>query len=300
MHGGVVRTRAGAAWTRSRLGVLPAGAALVAGAACSSGGAPPAGSQAPATEPPPGFSATLLQYSHDAVAKEVVVKVANGSEREFTVDTLGVSAPGFEEIGPFRFGTVVPPGRAFDLRMPYGTPECGEPSTEGPTTVAVTFADADAEAGTVEVPVQGADVLARIHDATCAAEAVRSAVPLSWGPDWSLTGSGDELTAVGRLEVGPVAEGEQATLGTFNPTTLFQISLPRPPGVLRPGQRVTVPAHVRPTRCDPHALGESPQGFQFELRVRLAPDSEALVPVLPPPEVKRFLQDYWVRRCDVG
>jgi hypothetical protein len=257
--------------------------------------------------PPPGFPASLLQYSHDAVADRVVVKVANSSERPFTVERLGIDAAGFAPIGPFDFGTEVPPGRAFDLRMTYGTPDC-DADTARPVALVVSFA---AGGGEVRVPVEdGAQVLRRVHDSTCAARAARSAVPLSWSPAWSVTTVDGQLTAVGTLQLGPVQEGTRVQLGTFNPTTLFQISLRNPPPSIGPGQRAEVVAHVRPTRCDPHALGESPQGFEFLLRLWVArpgdtsgadgTETEALVPVPPAPEVKKLLEDYWLRRCAVA
>lgn len=91
-------------------------------------------------KPPAGFSASVLQYSHDAVVDRIAVKVANGSERAFTVARLGVRAPGWGPIGPFDYGTEVPPGRAFDLRMTYGEPDCDEAASARRLSVEVTFA----------------------------------------------------------------------------------------------------------------------------------------------------------------
>jgi hypothetical protein len=281
---------------------------LLAGSGCAGDAGRP-GQPAPHPDPPPpGFTASLLQYSHDAVADRVVVKVANTSQRPFTVERLGIDAAGFAPIGPFDFGTEVAPGRAFDLRMTYGTPDCGTSATSRAVALVVSFAGSSGE---VRVPVEdGAQVLRRVHDSACAARAARSAVPLSWSPAWSVTTVDGQLTAVGTLEVGPVQDRARVQLGTFNPTTLFQISLRNPPPSLGPGQRAQVVAHVRPTRCDPHALGESPQGFEFLLRLWVTTlgdtsgakvaETEALVPVLPAAEVKKLLEDYWLRRCAVA
>lgn len=138
----------------------------------------------------------------------------------------------------------------------------------------------------------------RIHDERCAVETARAAVPLSWGEEWSRRGEGNELTAVGTLRAGPVAEDAEVRLVGFNPTTLFQLSLRNAPATLAAGESADITVHLRPTRCDPHALGESPQGFEFLLRVRLeGSDVEPLVPVLPSKEAKERLTDYWVERC---
>lgn len=246
--------------------------------------------------PPAGFSASVLQYTHDAVVDRIAVKVANGSERPFTVEELGLRAPGFAPLGPFDYGTEVPPGRAFDLRMTYGEPDCDEQASARRLSVEVTFAG---RAGPVVVPVEdGAELMKRIHDERCAVETARAAVPLSWGEEWSTRGEGDELTAVGTLRAGPVADGQEVRLAGFNPTTLFQLSLRNPPAALASGESAEVTVHLRPSRCDAHALGESPQGFEFLLRVGLAgSDVEALVPVLPNEQAKKLLTDYWVERC---
>lgn len=248
--------------------------------------------QGPLAEPPAGFSAELLQYTFDVVNEDVVVKVRNTSDRSFTVRTLEVLAPGFDGIGSVDFGTVVPPGRAFDLRLPYGAPAC-ERSGSGPVRLRMEFTGTDEP---VVVEAGNGEVLHRVYEQTCAAEEAAEAVPMRWAGDWRVRGTGRTAVVVGTLEVGPVAADDVALAG-INPTTQFQLTLQEPP-VLQAGDRVRVPVELRPSRCDAHAVGESHQGFLFLVRLRfLAEDREALVPVVPDEADRPLLTGYLLERC---
>lgn len=249
----------------------------------------------PVAEPPAGFSAELLQYTFDVVNEDVVVKVRNTSERPFTVETLEVLAPGFDGIGSVDFGTVVPPGRAFDLRLPYGDPACAG-SGSGPVELRLQFAGTEEP---VVVRAGNGEVLHRVYEQTCAAEEAAEAVPMRWAADWRVRGTGDRAVAVGTLEVGPVT-AEQVQLAGINPTTQFQLT-PQDPPVLDRGDELGIPVELRPSRCDAHAVGESHQGFLFLVRLRfLAEDREVLVPVVPDAGDRPFLTRFLLERCGLG
>lgn len=278
---------------------LPAGlaaglAAATLAVACSVPDGRPVAEE-PTAGPPEGFSAELLQYTFDVVNEEVVVKVRNTSTEQFTVETLEILAPGFDGIGTVNFRTVVGPGRAFDLRLPYGAPACAR-SGDGPVELRLEFTGVD---GPVLVEADNGDVLHRVYEQTCAAEEAAEAVPMRWAGDWRVRGTGDRAVAVGTLLVGPVT-AEEVQLTGINPTTQFQLS-PQDPPVLHGGDELGVPVELRPSRCDAHAVGESHQGFLFLVRLRfLAEDREVLVPVVPDERDRPFLTGYLLDRCHLG
>lgn len=266
--------------------------ALVAG--CSGpAAAPPA---EPTAEPPKGFGVLITQYTHDVPKQEVAVQVSNSSTRDLRVESLEVLAPWFDGPGVVETGTLVEPGRRYDIRVPYGEPDCDvEPRPER-LRLALTFAGVEGTAAVA--PSSGADLLARIHREACGAERVQEVAPMEWASGWETRGSGNDLVAVGTLRIGPVADGHEVSLLGTVPSVIMQLEPRDVPEVLRAGDEVDVEVLARPTRCDPHVLADSGMGWQFLFRVRiLDEDLEGLVPMPPSKAQRAQLEDYWLQRC---
>jgi predicted small lipoprotein YifL len=279
---------------RGRYAVPLALLLLTAVAGC--GAEPAAAPPADPVEPPAGFGVKVTQYTHDVPKQEIAVQVSNSSDRNLTVESLEVLAPWFEGPGLVDTGTVVEPGRAYDIRVPYGEPRCGVRPEPAKLRVAFTFAEVE---GTATVaPHEGADLLTRIHEESCGAIRAQKVAPMQWVPDWETQGSGDDLVAVGTLRIGPVEEGQEVTILGTVPSVIFQVDPKDVPEVLRGGELVEVPVELTPTRCDPHVMADSGMGWEFLFRVRLlTEDVEALVPMPPSKEGRAQLEEYWLQRC---
>lgn len=265
---------------------------LVAG--CSGpAAAPPA---EPVAEPPEGFGVLITQYTHDVPKREIAVQVSNSSARDLRVESLEVLAPWFDGPGVVDTGTLVEPGRAYDIRVPYGEPDCGVEPRPGRLRVAFTFDGVDGTA--VVRPSEGADLLTRIHEETCGAQRVQQIAPMEWVSDWETRGSGNDLVAVGTLRIGPVTDGHEVSLLGTHPSVIMQLAPQDVPEVLRGGDLVEIEVEARPTRCDPHVLADSGMGWEFLFRVLvLDEDLEALVPMPPSKAGRAQLEDYWLERC---
>lgn len=274
--------------------VVPLALLLTLVAACAGQAAgPPAERRA---EPPAGFGALITQYTHDVPKQEIAVQVSNGSDEDLTVESLEVRAPWFDGPGVVDTGTVVEPGRKYDIRVPYGEPDCDVEPRPGRLRVAFTFAGVD---GTATVtPRSGADLLERIHREACGAERVQEVAPMAWVSDWEIRGSGNDLVARGTLRIGPVTDGHEVSLLGTVPSVIMQLDPQDVPEVLHAGETADIEVEARPTRCDPHVMADSGMGWQFLFRVRvLDEDLEGLVPMPPDKSQRAQLEDYWLQRC---
>lgn len=275
--------------------VVPLAVALIVLVASCAGPAAAPRSQTRA-EPPSGFGVLVTQFTHDVPKKQIAVRVSNSSKRDITVDSVEVRAPWFHGPGVVDTATRVPPGLAYDIRMPYGEPNCDvEPRPER-LRVAVTFSGVDGTA--LLTPSEGADLLTRIHQETCGAERVQEVAPMEWASGWELRGSGSELHAVATLRMGPVLEGHEVSLLGTVPSVIFQMAPQDPPEVLRGGETAEIEVEARPTRCDAHAMADNGAGWEFLFRVLiLDEDLEALVPMPPSKSQRAELEEYWLQRC---
>jgi hypothetical protein len=273
--------------------VLALVALLVLAACGAPAAAPPTERRA---EPPPGFGVLVTQFTHDVPKKQIAVRVSNSSDRDITVESIDVRAYWFDGPGVVDTATRVPPGLAYDIRIPYGEPNCDVEPRPGRLRVALTFAGIDGTA--VMTPSEGPDLMTRLHKETCAAQRLQEIAPMTWASDWETRGGGDDLVAVATLRIGPVTDGHEVTLLGTVPSVIFQMAPQNPPEVLRAGQTANVEVEARPTRCDPHVLADNGAGWEFLFRMRiLDEDLEALVPMPPNKAQRAQLEDYWLQRC---
>ena len=315
-------------------------AALAMGliAACSSG--LPATEGSPATERPPAtggsdVSVRVIQYRSDEINRVVAVQVANLAEDPVTVESVEVVAPGFTGVGPVDFAATFPPGRSFDLRVPYGEPVCSE-AVEEPVVVRLGIAGEEP----VELrPTEGAELLRRIHDDTCSVSATLEALPLrwkknGWRPDsspegaellrrihddtcsvsatlealplrwkkngWRPDSSPEGPVVVGTLLAGPVTGPETMRIVALEDTTLLTTSTRTVPLNLAPGRSASVNVVFTPQRCDAHAMADNKKGFEIGVRIArttAADEDGVVVPVVPDVAAQDVLEEMVLERC---
>ena len=283
-----------------RGGVVVVTTALLVAAGCSATGEPAEPPEHPEAAQLRAATATLMQYTHDEVNRVLVVKLHNGSaEDTVSLDSVEVEAPGFDNLDRLDVTANIAAGRTLDLRLPYGELNC-DVSVDGAVVLRLGLPDAS---GTVDlVNPDGTGLLRRIHDDECSAARLREATLLRWDDRWRRTGSGEALVVHGTLHVGPVAAGTDARLLGVEDTVLFDARSPALPRALGGGDAFTVDVGFVPTRCDAHALGESPQGFQIAARLR-APGAasdgtdDVFVPLVPDKAAQDVLTQGWLEQC---
>lgn len=268
-------------------------------AGCSSG---PTTAQGPpaAEESTPEVSVRVMQYRSDEVNRVLAVKVGNLADDPVTIDSVEVLAPGFDGVGPVDFAATFPPGRSFDLRVPYGEPVCGEPA-DGPLAVRLGITGR----GTVELrPTEGDALLRRIHDDTCSVSAALEALPLHWKKDgWRPDDTPAGPVVVGTLVAGPVEGPDTMRVVTLEDTTLLTTSTRSLPGGLAPGRTVSVPVVFTAQRCDPHAMADNKKGFEIGVRVAragAAGGDGVVVPVVPDLPAQDLLEKMVLERCGLA
>lgn len=278
---------------RRAVAALVVAAALAGPAACSAEGG---------VEPSPdvGVDVTLMQYTHDEVNRVLVVKVTNPSDEVVHLDSVQVATPAFSGGGPVSYVVSLPPGRTFDLRVPYGEPDCDVAVTPADLVVRLGAPDSRETQDLVAPP--GTGLVRRIHDEECVVRRVLDTTPMTWSGRWRTTGSGRALVGHGGLRVGPVTGNRAVRLAGLEGTVLFDPRTGVLPTTLAVGESATVHIRITPTRCDPHALGESPQGFVFHLLVTPQGMGDSgrgvvWVPLVPDRAGKDFLVDTWLQQC---
>lgn len=287
---------------RRAVAALAAAGSLTAAAACSTSSDQVAagGPSGPASSPWAAVDVRLMQYTHDEVNRVLVVKVTNPSDEVVRLDSVEVSTPAFTGGGPVEYVVSLPPGRTYDLRVPYGEPVCDAAAAPADLVVRLGLPDS---ADTMDLAApEGSSLVRRIHDEECLVRRVLDTTPMRWTDGWRTTGHGRDLVVHGRLRVGPVSGDRPVRLVGIEGTVLFDPRSRALPTTLAVGEAAVLPVRVTPTRCDPHALGESPQGFVFNLRVAPAGMTESgraavWVPMVPDVAAKNFLVDSWLEQC---
>lgn len=265
--------------------------------ACSSSGQ----EQDPEPQPLEGATVTLLQYTHDQVNRNLVVKVAAGEE---TVQVEGVEVLTGAFTGTDRadVAATIPPGGDIDLRVPLGDPDCSLDLRA--TDVSVRFGTPDG--ADVTVAPEGADFLADLHARECLAHDAVTAVPLTWAEHWRTTGEGERTRLTARLQVGPVVSDSgdgAARIVALDGSVIFVLrgrELRDGPLSVATGERGALTVEFRPNRCDAH-VWETSRGFEFEARLTVPGSSEeVLVPVVPPRDKQQLLSRTWRAQCGVA
>ena len=228
----------------------------------------------------------------------VSVALTNAGGEPVEVQRLSLRSRAFEPVAPMERPLTVPAdGSSGRFFLPYGAPVCGQ-DVSAVLVVAVRTA-----AGVREVEAPIADRtpgLGRLHELTCAAEAVTAQAEVGFGDRWERAATGGEQVL--RTTLVLERRGTQEVAVTrLDGNVVFTLGAPgagTPVLVLPAGQAsVEVPVEVRASRCDPHALTESKRELllSFASFARVADGPEAAVRLRVPPsgeaEVLRLMQD---------
>lgn len=272
---------------------------LLATAASCSAVSPAPGSPRPASSAPPPVTAGINQFRDNYSSQIIEIQLTNNTAAPLTVLGAELTSPLFTSGISWEApdgGIELPPGQAKSLPAPLPAPDC----TRGPAPVTATAGSAAggttdpaavslrlaASAGQTEQQKATAPapdpygVLTRNNAEMCLSRAASAVAGFRLEPDLEV--SADGRTAVVRLIITPrlaagPAGGQPLTIDRIEGTTLLgeDQDMPWPRSVAvsaggqRPGQDIVLGLHIRPVRCDPHAVAEDKVGTLLPLRVRV-------------------------------
>ena len=299
------------AWTSAVVALAVVLGAVGCGTGEPPAGAPPTpdrptGSVSPSSLPPglasvdaharAGLDGELLQFRRDVALRRVEVRLV-AANAGLVVDALTVRASGLSLERTRPVEAALRPGAGLDLPVVMGEPDCSV--VAGPAVAVVGLRDATGARRTVEVPLDDDGLLARLHAADCADRAlldqagldvVRSdPVETADGPamriEIALTRtSGDDPVRV----TGTGAN----TVYTIEPVSALPVVLDDEP--------VSLVIDMLPSRCDPHALGESYRTSLVDLVVALGDGDPRPFVLTPDDDVRRQLENFAVDTCRDG
>jgi hypothetical protein len=253
----------------------------------------------------PTLTGELTRYRRDEALRRLQVKLGQaGDEPSVVVQSLRLTLPGYEDGPVSEVGSDSRPGSVVDLPVQLGAPVCpdaGGPTTEDavPAGAPVAVAVVESSDGPVEVEVALTDpdgVGPQTWSRECSSLAALAAAPLGLGASWVRGGPAGALTASGELVVGPVADGRSVEVVEVVGTTLFNASASLPVTV-GAGDWAVLPLVVAPSRCDPHAVGESKRGYAFGVRVVVDGGEPVLVTVEPSEAARVQMEDVLLEQC---
>ena len=283
-------------------------AVLLLASACSDGpaaGRPPAAasSSTPASpspsgpalptvrepaDPVPGIEAEAVRLRTDAAAGGRIQVRITASD-EFTVTSVALDSPGFEELPPREVSSDFVPGRVTDLRTPLGGVRCDVAPV--PASARLTVVRGSAEPERVDVPL-AAEVLTRIHADECAEQALARMVAIQVG---GLRDDGDGLT--GSLELLRRSGQEEVRVTRLARSVLMAVEADLPLVLSADAARASTAIRFTPATCEAHVLAETKQPFRFPMGVQVAADGERTADLPVSEDVRARLQALVRRVC---
>lgn len=269
---------------------------VVVGLTACSAGPPSPALTSPGSLPPDvvdRIGVEIYQARLDWAERVVSLRVHNDSDEPVTIVSGRLVAPGFVGVAAGDRERRAPAGYSQDVEVPLGKPECTGGAAPAPRTTAapdgtrVELAladDAGRTASVTLVPDDPTGNLARIHDEDCAAALVATGATITAEPELATRTIDDELRAVVRLRVTPVAGGPRVEVLSVDRTILFA----------PPGQGRSWPASVSDgvvelptvaTRCDPHAVAEDKRGTFWGVHATVDGVEQHVFYVPSPPEL---------------
>ena len=271
-----------------RVGAVGAALLVAALLVAACAGAPD--TAGPAPPPGPGLDAEAVQLRTDVAAGgRFQVRVTATGEEPFTVTSVALDSPGFVPVPPVSKSTGFEPGQVTDLRTPLGPVRCD--AAPEPAAVLLTVVRDGGAADELRVPME-ADVLARVHAAGCAAQALSEVATVAVT---GLRPGGEEL--VGRLALTRRSGTDELRVVRIARSVLMAVEADLP--VVLGGTAREAAGEVRftPATCEPHVLAESKQPFRFPLAVEVAGGEEVVVDLPLTDAARSRLQDLVDRVC---
>ena len=227
----------------------------------------------------PGMAAEIvLLRTDEAVGGQVQVRITDTGAEPFAVTALRLDSPGFRPLPATQVEATFAPGRTIDLPTPYGKPDCSAAPLPAVAEVALVRSGRAAE--DVRVPLSG-EVLRRIHDRECAAEAVLEVVDVEVE---DLREDGDVLR--GLLVLTRRTGDKPVTASRLGRSVLIDVAAEELPVELAGEGSSSTPLTFRPATCDAHVLSETKKPYVFPLQVAVG-DGDTAVLDLPLDAVAR-------------
>lgn len=284
-----------------RTAALPAAAGLLAGAALLAGcGGGSGDSAAPRLgPPPPGVTALATQTRPDEAAGDrFQVKVSNDGAVPVTVSGVQLRSPGFAPAPVTTREEVFPPGIAYDLPAPYGSPVCDRPVA--PLEVLLRLREGGTTRDVVAPLAEDDGLMGRIHDTECRQRALARQVQVQLDPRLvPVPGtSGADLELGGVLHVRRGTTQEPVTVPSTRGNVLYDLLAPQLPAVLAAGSAsLDVPVQFGMTSCDQHLLAEVKKPYDFTVFVAVGTAGPLAVPLATDQAQRTRLQAFVAEAC---
>jgi hypothetical protein len=264
-----------------------------------------AGCGTPAEAPealPAGVTASVLQTRSDVVDGRLVVQIDNGTDGEFTIDRLDVSAPGLEDGMVLDRQKELSAGKSVQLRLDLVPVRCG--GDAGPATIGLEVQTSTGPASGTVVADDPYDTLAALQETGCLARSVEQIATFTLPERLRVEGAGEAQRGWIDISVEPTGDGGSLTIAQILGTTLLsaegglnwaytaEIAADDPP--------MTIELPVRPARCDQHAGAEDKRGTIIPLEITTSDGWSGLYELRSSQPLKDDLFTYFTERCNLG
>ncbi|WP_137846396.1 hypothetical protein [Microbacterium sp. 2FI] len=256
---------------------------------------------------PDEVTVELIQLRSDVAARQVQLRITNGSDDPLTVGDVTVDDPRFRDdiTRVLERTSTIPAGGQVDIRLQLPAVECpSPPDGEVVVEAALELIVAGDPAIAVTPLTDPLDVIGPLHERECRAEALTDAASIAFtGFEPSPPGEPAtlELTVTPTGDAAATVAGIQTTnLLTFGSADTTAETYPIDLDVA-PGDReaVVIALPLVPLRCDAHAVQEDKRGTIFDVEV--AVDGEPGEIELAAPEDLRGRILTWVAEwCGFG
>ncbi|MGO4147185.1 hypothetical protein AB4Y77_19040 [Paenarthrobacter sp. YAF11_1] len=287
---------------RSLVVGMAIGVALPLAAACDSGDS----SQQPSTTGSGPITVEVNQ-SRDQYGKQaILLQLTNTTDAPLTVTGARLRSTLFDDDiswEPSEGGLELPPRQPKSLPAALPAAAC-EASGDSPPELNARITYAAPDKDPVEENAAATDpygVLTRNAGELCLAAAAAAVATMDLDP--ALEVAADGRTAVVRLVVTPATPGGTAkrlTIESIDGTTLLAETPadPWPRNVtIAPGDATRdLALHIRPARCDPHAVAEDKVGTLLPLRITVG-ERQGLVKIAASNELRGRIYDFVTAAC---
>ena len=277
-----------------RRGAALLGAALAL-AACSA--TTPGASEDPTRSTPVDATGVLRQFRADLVRR--VVQVTVTAARPLEVQQVQLRVAGLDPLPPTPVDVAVPAGGRVDLAVPYGAAQCSQ--APGAAVATLTVRTADGTPDEVVLPLVDDGLVGRLHGGECAEVALRAAVDLQVGPEWTQTQDADGRPLLtGTVRLVRREPGRTVVLQELGANVILSVTSDRPPPLLVLGPDEPsgeVPVRLRASRCDPHALTESKRTSLLNVYAATDDRSPRLTTITPDPASRARIEAFAVEAC---
>lgn len=246
-------------------------------AATSTSASPPETTTSTAPEPIGGVVAEIGTNRLYVVNRAFGLALRNLGDEPVAIRQVQLTSNQFTTL-PItdREVTLQPGGRRFVVPLPYGEVRC---DVEAEDTFDVVVVVDDGEELHLDATEEYAGAVGRVHSRECAAADVLERVDITFGDDWTR----DDFVISGELSLEQRHPGDTVAIDHAVGNVIFTLHLEQDHPVLRvsddePSARL--PVTISADRCDPHAVAEFKQPYQFLSWVAVGDGEPVPVPLV--------------------